>query len=171
VEDSVLGGLLALYYVVTGLTTVRPFRGSRWLDLGAMLVALTIGLLSILAGFDTLASGQFSRNGVPVPMTFFMGSIALLAGLSDLRVIRGGGIHGARRIARHLWRMCFALFIATGSFFLGQAHIFPEPLRIQPLLMLLALFPFLAMLYWLWRVRIRRRSISPDTSGLPSSSL
>ena len=66
------------------------------------------------------------------------------------------GLRGARRLARHLWRMCFALFIAAASFFLGQADEFPEPLRIPALLALPVLAVLLAMLYWLWRVRIRR---------------
>ncbi len=52
--------------------------------------------------------------------------------------------------------MCFAFFIATGSFFLGQADEFPEPLRITALLAVLALAPLLVMLYWLWRVRSRK---------------
>ena len=52
--------------------------------------------------------------------------------------------------------MCFALFIAAASFFLGQADEFPELLRIPALLALPVLAVLLAMLYWLWRVRIRR---------------
>jgi ATP adenylyltransferase/5',5'''-P-1,P-4-tetraphosphate phosphorylase II len=88
-------------------------------------------------------------------MLFFLSAIALLAGAGDLRMIRAGGIRGARRIARHLWRMCFGLFIATGSFFLGQQRFIPEPIRIPGLLMVLAVLPLVALLYWLWRVRIR----------------
>ena len=52
--------------------------------------------------------------------------------------------------------MCFALFIANASFFLGQADEFPQWLRIRPLLASLALFPLALMGYWLWRVRARR---------------
>lgn len=170
VETSVTGGLLAAYLVVTGVTTVRPpSPGLRRVDRVAMLVGLIVGLANVLHGFDTLASGKLSSNGVPVPMILFMGSVALLAVAADLRAIRAGGIQGPRRIARHLWRMCFALFVATGSFFLGQADELPEPLRIWPLLTLLAFFPLLAMFYWLWRVRIRRRSLSPDTPVLPAA--
>ena len=53
--------------------------------------------------------------------------------------------------------MCFALFIATGSFFLGQAKVIPQPLRIFPVLTVLALLPLVFMLYWLVRVRKRHR--------------
>ena len=53
--------------------------------------------------------------------------------------------------------MCFATFIATGSFFLGQAKVFPEPVRIVPLLAIPALAPLVLMLYWLARVAVGRR--------------
>jgi hypothetical protein len=56
--------------------------------------------------------------------------------------------------------MCFAMWTATGSFFLGQAQVIPKPLRIQPLLLLLAFLPLPAMFYWLWRVRRRPRNMT-----------
>ena len=67
-----------------------------------------------------------------------------------------GGLQGAQRIARHLWRMCFSLFIASGSFFLGQAKVIPKPIRIFPVLALLALLPLVLLLYWLVRVRFTK---------------
>ena len=157
IETNALGGVLAAYLVITALTTVRPpAAGARWLDRGAMLVALAVGLTLVTVGFELLLSGKSSRDGVPFPMLFFLGVVALLASGGDVRVLRSRGIQGARRLARHLWRMCFALFIATGSFFLGQADEFPEALRVTPLLVALALAPLLALFYWLWRVRSRR---------------
>jgi hypothetical protein len=67
------------------------------------------------------------------------------------------GLQGARRIARHLWRMCFALFIAAGSFFLGQAQVFPEPIRKSGLLPIPVLLVLLLMFFWLVRVRFTQR--------------
>ena len=52
--------------------------------------------------------------------------------------------------------MTFSLFIATGSFFLGQADELPAALRIWPALWALALAPLPLLLYWMWRVRLRR---------------
>jgi hypothetical protein len=51
--------------------------------------------------------------------------------------------------------MCFALFIAALSFFIGQADEFPEALRIPLLLAVPVLAPVVSMGYWLWRVRSR----------------
>jgi uncharacterized membrane protein len=157
VETSVTGGLLTAYLVVTALTTVRPpGAGWRWLAPGGMLVALAVGLANVTWGLEALASGERMRQGVPTPMFFIFGAVALSAGLSDVRILRSGGLQGAARLARHLWRMCFAVFIAAASFFLGQADKFPEPLRIPALLAIPVLTPLLAMLYWLWRVRIKK---------------
>lgn len=98
-----------------------------------------------------------SYNGVPAGMVFFLGTTSLLAAIGDLRIIREGSLRGARRLARHLWRMCFGLFIATGSFFFGQAKFIPAPIRIGPLLSVLGVAPLVILLYWIWRVRLRRR--------------
>jgi predicted histidine transporter YuiF (NhaC family) len=65
-------------------------------------------------------------------------------------------LRGAKRIARHLWRMCMALLIAAFSFFIGQAKVIPRPIRIVPLLMVPPLLVLFTMLYWMWRVRARR---------------
>ena len=60
---------------------------------------------------------------------------------------------------RYLWRMCFALFIAAGSFFSIRervAKILPEPFTTGPM-HALPILPLLGtMFYWLWRVRGRR---------------
>jgi hypothetical protein len=73
---------------------------------------------------------------------------------------RGGHPHArARRrfrlqgIVRHLWRMCFGFFIATGSFFLGQQQVFPAWLRGSIVLFIPALLPLVLLIFWLFRVR------------------
>jgi hypothetical protein len=66
---------------------------------------------------------------------------------------------GGPRLARHLWRTCFALFIAAGSFFSIRervAKILPEPFATAPMRALPILLLFGAMFYWLWKVRRRR---------------
>ena len=155
---NVVAGLVASYLVVTGLTTVRPASpGSRRLDAGTMLVALATGLASLALGTAALVLGEGTPAGPYAPLFLVFGTIAFLSGVADLRMLRAGGIRGPRRLARHLWRMCVGLFIAAGSFFLGQADEIPEQIRIFPLLLFASFLPLLAMLYWLWRVRIRPR--------------
>jgi uncharacterized membrane protein len=154
---SVVGGLLAAYFVITALTAVRPATvASRRAEFAGMLLALAVGSMNVALGLDSAVRGAATRRGVPVPMYFFLGTIALLAGLSDIRVLRRGGLRGAARLVRHLWRMCFAAFIATGSFFLGQQKVIPASLRGSPILFALAFAPFALMAFWLVRVRLGR---------------
>jgi hypothetical protein len=85
----------------------------------------------------------------------------MLGTVGDFRMIRAGGLRGASRLARHLWRMCWALWIAVASFFLGPragvATFFPEPIPSSlPLRALPVVLMVVVMLYWLWRVRVKR---------------
>lgn len=171
--SNVAAGLLALYLVVTALTTVRsPTPATRRLNFAAMLVALAVSVGGLSMGSRALAFGDGTIDGSPAAVFVVLGVVALLAGASDLRLMRSGEPRGVPRLRRHLWRMCFALFIASGSFFLGQADEIPEPLRILPLLLVPALLPLAGMAYWLVRVRTRRRAIgrraSPEAAGTPS---
>ena len=153
---NIPAGLLTIYLVVTSLATLRPpAAGSGWLALGAMLVALAVGLTSLTFGFEALANGG-TRKGMPAFPFFMFGTVGLLATVGDVRMIRSGALRGASRLARHLWRMCFALFIAAISFFIGQSQVFPQPLRNPALLGLPVLAVLVTMVYWLWRVRVRR---------------
>jgi hypothetical protein len=155
---NVPAALLTAYLVTTSFTTVRPLAsGGRWLDIAGLIVAAAVGIVCVVTGFQAIAQGG-RRAGLAFPMFLF--AIAALPGAAgDLRMIRGGGaksLKGAPRLARHLWRMTFALFIAALSFFIGQADVIPQPIRILPLLALPVLAVLVTLLYWLWRVRIRQ---------------
>jgi hypothetical protein len=78
-----------------------------------------------------------------------------------------GGISGTQRIARHLWRMCFGLFIASGSVFLARQHLFPAILRTTGVLVFLSVAPLLLMIFWLLRVRFTKAF---KTQSIPSGN-
>jgi hypothetical protein len=110
-------------------------------------------------GFKAFASPGGTLNGVPFFMLFFIGTVMALAAAGDVRVMWSGPLRGGKRLARHLWRMCFALFVAAGSFFSIQARvakILPEPFTTPAMRALPIALIFIAMFYWLWRVRGRR---------------
>ena len=91
-------------------------------------------------------------------MLFFLATVTTLAAAGDVRLMRSGALRAAPRLARHLWRMCFALFIAAGSFFSIRARvarILPDPFLSAPMRVLPIVLVFLTMFYWLWRVRGR----------------
>lgn len=150
---NVIAGMLAFYLVISAFVTVRrTLAGSRWINVGVMLMALTVSIASVYFGFESLQNATGEKDGDPVALYLIFGTVALLAALGDIRMVLTQRISEKHRIARHLWRMCFALFMATGSFFLGQADKFPEPLRITPLLCAPVLLVLLLMFYWLARV-------------------
>lgn len=153
---NVPASFLTSYLVITALITVRPLAASsRWLDVGLILVALTVGLTSLSFAVEAVANGG-TRKGMPAFPFVMFGVVGMLASVGDMRIMRSGALRGAPRLARHLWRMCFALFIAALSFFIGQAQVIPEPIRIRPLLALPMLVVLVTMFYWLWRVRVKR---------------
>ena len=170
---TVVGGIMPVYFVVTALTTVRPeSTWTRRINIAAIAVAAGLAIVMILGGVKAFNAPKRALDGVPFPMFFFLATITLLAAYGDVRVMRFGVPRGGPRLARHLWRMCFALFIAAGSFFSIRsrvAAILPEPFTTLPMRMLPILLVFVAMFYWLWRVR-RRGTSRTIIAGRPAEA-
>jgi hypothetical protein len=161
---NIFGGMLTIYMVGTAWSAGRRNPATPGiLDWTGFLFALAIGVLSVLHGAAKI-TGRAPDDGVPGGMDIFMGSVMLLAAAGDLRIFIRGGITGAARVSRHLWRMCFGWFIATGSFFLGQQQVFPAAIRRTGLLIVPALLPLILLIFWLVRVRFtkafRRRTLA-----------
>jgi len=91
----------------------------------------------------------------PAPLFFVFGSLALVFAAFDVRmIVRRGVVH---RLARHLWRISFSLLLTLGSFFPGQARLFPASLRHTSWPYVMHVLVFGSMLFWLARVKSRRR--------------
>lgn len=159
-DPNVIGGFMTAYFVITGLTAVRPVSAStRWLNVVALMIAIGLAVLNLTMGVVAYGMPRHALNGVPSFMLFFLGSIFTLSAIGDIRLRWTGPLQGARRLSRHLWRMCFALFIAAGSFFSIKARVakvLPEPLtgpwfRALPIILI-----FGAMFYWMIRIRAAR---------------
>ncbi|MEI9932007.1 MAG: hypothetical protein WDM89_16075 [Rhizomicrobium sp.] len=59
--------------------------------------------------------------------------VLAIAAIGDIKTMFAGGISGAPRIARHLWRMCLGLTLATGSAFTnGFARLLPALTMYRP---------------------------------------
>lgn len=164
---SVIGGALTLYLVATAWAAGARAPGiSGGFEVAALVAALLIGAGAMLFGIEALNSDTGLKDGFPAGGYFFFGSVALLAGVGDARLIFLRGVAGRQRTARHLWRMCFALFIASSAFFLGQAQLFPAYVRGSQILMIPGYLPLLLLIYWLIRVLLGRRSrIAHDRAG------
>jgi hypothetical protein len=158
-KQDVAGGAFAAYFVFTGWTAVKPLPGtSRRGDIALMLLAFLFAEGGFANAIKAWGRPGHQIGGVPAGMMFFMATIILLAAIGDAKVIRAGGIQGSRRIARHLWRMCFGLFIASGSFVaqLARMKFMPDWIRSVPVIITLAAAPLVVLIYWMWRIRLRK---------------
>lgn len=149
-RPNFVAGVLALYLLVTAwLAATRrdPVVGA--IEYGGLAIALSV----VVAGTYFMLQGMSNPSGTiddSPPQAFVLFIVTgLLAAGGELHVILRRKITGVSRISRHLWRMCLSLFIASGSFFLGQQQILPEAVRgtlwqFGPLI-----FPLAAAVLWL----------------------
>ena len=134
---NVFAGVLTAYFVGTALTTVRPGivldaphqrrcadsrgRASPW---AAIVWRAQVDQHARLRPWRCLVPDLGHDVASSLPPCLAM------AAAGDVRIMRFGMARGRPRLSRHLWRMCFALFIAAGSFFSIRervASILPEP--------------------------------------------
>ena len=180
-SGNIGGGILTFYLILTAWLTARRRDGqTSAYDWALLLIPLALGSLTWLTGVQKLRSPVLPDDGVPAGMNFFMGTVMLLAGAGDLRMLLGGGFAGAKRVVRHLWRMCFGLFIAAGSFFLGPSN---RPMRLlsalgigqhlspaifgTTLYIFLSVLPLILLIFWVFRVWFSgsyRKKVAPAQS-------
>jgi len=178
------GGIFTFYLILTAWVTARRRNGgtSRF-DWVAMLIPLALGIFAWISGIKALRNHEDLPGGVPVGMHLFMASVMLLAAAGDARMLSRGGIFGTQRIVRHLWRMCFGLFIAAGSFFLGPSN---RPLRLLStvgiakhlppalfstnLYLVLTVLPLILLIFWVVRVRFTEGYRAKSASGIVSTT-
>jgi hypothetical protein len=99
--------------------------------------------------------------------------VVAIAAISDRKVVLAGGISGAPRIARYLWRICLALTLAAGSAFTnGFAWLPPGPYHVPWIFFLLQFPPLGFLIFWMIRVRFTGwfKQGAPVLSGQPSIS-
>jgi hypothetical protein len=147
-----VGGIFTCYFVATSWVAARQRDGTTGrFEIIACAVALGAAATLVWVGITAVAPPTPVGRG-PV---FALAGVCLVAGMLDLNAILRKRLSGSQRISRHLWRMCFAFFIATGSFFFGPA--IPAKLRGSSILFVLGFAPLALMLFWLVRVRLGKR--------------
>jgi hypothetical protein len=150
---NILGGMLTFYLVATAWLTARRSDGKPgMIDWGALLVVLAVAAAQLTFGVEAAMSPTGLKYDYPPGPYFIFGLVAALAAVGDIRVLVRGGISGGQRLARHLWRMCFALFIAAASIFLARQQLFPAVMRRTGVLVVLSFLPLMLMIFWLGRV-------------------
>jgi uncharacterized membrane protein len=141
--------IFTLYLVATAWMTVRRPAG----EVGRFeAVALAVPAGLVLLSLGVIALGRVSVDFATV---FAFSAIAALAGVCDLRMLRNRGIAGPARVARHLWRMTLGLFVATGSFFIGQPDHVPQILKDTGLNVAVSVAVLALLAFWMIRTRVR----------------
>jgi len=150
---NVVAALLTFHLVTTAWLALRwPVERYRpWL-VALMLLSFGVGLRALGLGLEALENPGRAVDGIPAPLLFMFALVGLSAALLDARLLWAGRIVGAQRLVRHVWRMGFAMFLATASFFLGQAQVFPDPLRKTWLLAMPVLLVVVVVAYWVARL-------------------
>jgi hypothetical protein len=152
-----MAAFFTLYLVVTGWLTMR--RKAETIgrsEVAAFVYAAALAALILLLGLQAAGRPSGSAGGMEATGYYGLAAIVALAAALDLKVILSGGVTGGPRLARHLWRMCLACFVAVGSFFLGQQRVMPEFMQGSPWLQIPPLVPLGMMLFWLLRLRLAK---------------
>jgi Predicted membrane protein len=118
---NVVAGLFTFYLVTSAWLTVRhKERETGPGEVALLVMALAIALGAWIARWNAAHHAAGLKSGDSAAY-FIFGLLTLACAAGDARMLVRGGVSGARRLVRHVWRMGFALFIATASFFLGRA--------------------------------------------------
>ena len=151
---NAVAATVTFYLVITGLLTVIG-RGQNLR--GAQRALFAIGLAGSAIGWKlgAMAMGQPNHaiDHIPAFAIFMFAVVGTFGVIGDVRLMRAGALHGVPRLRRHLWRMTYAMWVATSSFFLGQARHLPEWFRATHLNAVLVLFVFGTLLYRLTAAR------------------
>ena len=152
------------YLVLTAWMTVhRKASTTGRLEKLALIVALCLcapfAILSfqLATGLPPLFKSAVPLEGPVLIAIFGFTSVLVIAVIGDAKVVLAGGVSGTPRIARHLWRMCLGLTLATGSAFTnGFARLLPGPYHVPTLFFLPQLLPLALLIFWIIRVRFTR---------------
>jgi len=151
----------ATYLVATAWMTVRRKDGAIGLPekiallVGAVLCApFAILTFQLATGLTPLFKSAVPFKGPVLIAIYVFTTVLAIAATGDARLVFAGGISGAPRIARHLWRMCLGLTLAAGSAFTnGLARFLPGPYHVPLAFFLPQFLPLGLLIFWMIRVR------------------
>jgi hypothetical protein len=157
--SNVLAGSLTFYLVSTAWLTMRRRANETGL---AEVILLCIALGVAAGGWLLVTQATVRAHAVGYAV---FATLASLFAIGDIRMLIRRGVSGAQRLARHLWRMGLALFVAAGSFFLGtasdpvmkkfglRATLFTKEIRATHLPEVPVIIIVVLTLFWLFRVK------------------
>jgi hypothetical protein len=163
-------GTFTFYLVATAWMTVWRKAGVVGLPekIAFGIILLLFAPFAILAfqlatGLEPFIKSAIPYKGPVLIAVYAFTSVMAIAAIADAKLVLNGGIAGAPRIARHLWRMCLGLTLAAGSAFTnGLPRLLPGPLHVPPAFFFPQFVPLILLVFWMIRVRFtgwyRRRA-------------
>jgi hypothetical protein len=152
---NVIAGTLTFYLVATSWLTVlrKGALVGRAEYAFAVMSALVVAFCALMA-WKASHSATGDADGAPMAAYIVFGTVALLAVIGDISVFARRGVSGTQRLARHLWRMCISLCLATVSLFLGTPNrvLVPQFIRETSLRFIPVLLVVATTLFWVVRV-------------------
>lgn len=152
-----VAAILALYLLISGIQAVKlkTYKASKF-NLVGLCLSVVIALLGLLFMYVGSQSESGTVDGSP-PDAFLLFVIAgTLSSIGEARILIIKTLSPQGRIYRHLWRMCFSFFIASGSLFSGQIQLFPEWFASSFLIIFCSLFPLLILVYWTIKILLQK---------------
>lgn len=151
--ETLIIGIIIIYLVGSATAAIKRKENETGLfEISALTLAVST---AIAAGYfgSAASNGEIQLTGrTPAGFYYFQAAFLVFCSALDIRVIIRGGVSGAQRIARHVWRMCLALLIAVTAIFLGNTHIFSDVIRNTNILFAPSIIVIVLMIYWMLRV-------------------
>lgn len=155
-------GTFVIYLVATAWLAARRRDGRIGLpEKIAFFVILCLCVPFGIMSFQlVMGLPLFVRSAIPIEgpiriAVFAFTIVFAIATIADAKVVLAGRITGAPRVARHLWRMCLALTLATGSAFTnGLPRLLPSLFHDSMALLLPQFVWVVLLIFWIIRVRL-----------------
>jgi len=165
--------VVAGYLIATAWRAIRCKSGvaGRFEYAAFAIVTACVGVYLWLGYMAAVSpTGRFDGVGQEVIVPNLL--VAGLGAVFDLSFILRRRLTGVQRLARHVWRICMAMFVMVSAIFLGgfgQKLFIPQALHGSPLLAIPPAATLLFMTYWLVRLRFAKRTRS--ASGILGASI
>ncbi|WP_194868206.1 hypothetical protein [Pseudoalteromonas sp. PPB1] len=147
---TAIAGTFTTYLVLSGWLAVKsaPNTQGRF-DYTFPVCSLLIVIACVYFSNQAGTSQAEIKHGISAYDYYFFAILAALSFIGDMRLVYAQGLASTPRLMRHLWRMCFALFISVGSFVSqGAAKMLPQSFVDSGVLELPGLVILLIIVYW-----------------------
>lgn len=162
---SMTAGIWTIYLVLTSWSAARSKKGIVGpIERASLPLALLATALFLDGGIAAFLAPDGNFQGMSHVGFWVFGGLAALSVMFDLHLFWRDKLKPRQRVARHLWRMVMAYFLAATSLFLGQQDdVFPF-MQGSPILLIPSLATLAYLAYWVVRVRFVRNWIGVQTT-------